>query len=298
MKLIDLLKNIYIFGLKMIFLFRWSGNKKIRISYCEGKKEQIYHIPIIFSTSSTYRFILMPLLKRLPAIGIIRIKLPELRSVLYLRSKTTDIKVFEQVFVQSDLDFSLDRAPILIVDGGANTGFTSVFFANTYPNAKTVAIEPDADNYRMLVRNAAGYPNIRTIHAALWHKRCALKTLDRGMGEWVRVVVKTNIAGEDTVWGMRVDDIISQERTDKIDLLKLDIEGSEIELFSDENREWIEKTDVILIELHDFMRPGCSKSFYKAIENHHFVVSQTGEKTLAMKVADTRMILHPNEKQP
>ena len=46
-----------------------------------------------------------------------------------------------------------------------------------------------------------------------------------------------------------------------IDILKIDIEGAEKEVFSDTSA-WIEKVDSIIIELHERMKPGCISSFY------------------------------------
>lgn len=48
-----------------------------------------------------------------------------------------------------------------------------------------------------------------------------------------------------------------------VDLLKMDIEGSEKEVFEDSDR-WIEKVGVIAIELHEEIRPGCKLAMSRA----------------------------------
>jgi len=45
----------------------------------------------------------------------------------------------------------------LIIDCGANIGCASVWFATQYPKARILAVEPDPDNFRMLVRNSKPY---------------------------------------------------------------------------------------------------------------------------------------------
>ena len=50
----------------------------------------------------------------------------------------------------------------------------------------------------------------------------------------------------------------------KIDLLKVDIEGSEVEVFSNPD-PWIRSVEVICLEPHDRFRPGCSRTFFKAV---------------------------------
>jgi hypothetical protein len=50
-------------------------------------------------------------------------------------------------------------------------------------------------------------------------------------------------------------------KVNKIDIFKIDIEGSEKEVFGDTSA-WIEKVDSIIIELHEQLQPGSSQIFY------------------------------------
>jgi hypothetical protein len=64
----------------------------------------------------------------------------------------------------------------------------------------------------------------------------------------------------------------------KIDILKIDIEGSEKALFEDPScAEWLTNTRVIYAELHDWMEPGSSRAFYQAITRFHFSQQHLGE---------------------
>jgi len=58
-----------------------------------------------------------------------------------------------------------------------------------------------------------------------------------------------------------MDSVIDEYRLDKIDILKIDIEGAEKEVFADTS-SWIEKVDAIIVELHEHMKSGCVRSFY------------------------------------
>ena len=62
-----------------------------------------------------------------------------------------------------------------------------------------------------------------------------------------------------------------------IDLLKIDIEGSEKEIFDLNCKGWLAATKAILIELHDRYVPGCSNAFFKAIVDRPFTHSQIDE---------------------
>lgn len=61
-----------------------------------------------------------------------------------------------------------------------------------------------------------------------------------------------------------MDDVLREYHLDTIDLLKVDIEGSEKELFAAAD-SWIGQVDAICLELHDRFKPGCSRAFYQAV---------------------------------
>ena len=62
---------------------------------------------------------------------------------------------------------------------------------------------------------------------------------------------------------MTIDTIMEEHRIDFIDILKIDIEGAEREVFGDASL-WIGKVDALIVELHEQMKPGCNRSFYNA----------------------------------
>jgi len=56
----------------------------------------------------------------------------------------------------------------------------------------------------------------------------------------------------------------------KIDILKIDIEGSEKDLFETDTDEWLPYVTTLCIELHDHLRKGASQSFFKAINKYEY----------------------------
>ena len=95
---------------------------------------------------------------------------PGLEHYVHLRARTSDLFVYDAVLVQKQYQCDLPFEPRVIIDAGAHIGLTSAYFADMYPNARIVAIEPEPENFRLLERNIAPYKNVRTIRAAL----CAL----------------------------------------------------------------------------------------------------------------------------
>lgn len=60
---------------------------------------------------------------------------------------------------------------------------------------------------------------------------------------------------------MTLGKIIADYQLNKIDILKIDIEGAEKEVFEDAS-SWIGKVEALIIELHEDMKSGCNRSFY------------------------------------
>jgi FkbM family methyltransferase len=194
-------------------------------------------------------------------------KIDGFAAPVHVRVPSTDLRVYEQVMLRKEYDLPAQREPSFIVDAGANIGLASVFFANRYPHARILSLEPEKSNYDMLVRNAAPYPNIKAVRGALWSETTELNVIDPGLGSWGFQVGAqngaTSGAADQTVHAFTVETIMRDFGVEKIDILKIDIEGSELEIFQTANR-WIDKVDSLVVELHEQLRPGCSRVFYNA----------------------------------
>ena len=186
---------------------------------------------------------------------------------LRLRIPSSDIPTYKQVFIDQEYDFLVTTQPHVIVDAGANIGCASIYFANKYPGAQIIAIEPERGNFALLKDNVAPYPNIVPIHAALWDKNDTLNLIDPGFGNWGFMTEKSDSSEPLTgnhchaVSAVTVETIMQDYNLDKIDILKIDIEGAEKEVFADTSR-WIEKVDSLIVELHERVKEGCNRSFY------------------------------------
>ncbi len=189
------------------------------------------------------------------------------KDPIQLRLPGADAYTYEQIFFDEEYKFKVEDEPKTIVDAGANIGLTAIYLANKYPNAKIIAIEPEDSNFELLCKNVANYTNITPLHAALWHKNEKINLVDPGLGEWGFMTEEQDAAEKiaaDTrheVDAMTVDKIMEKFNLDKIDILKVDIEGAEKEVFEDTSA-WINKVDAIIAELHERMKTGANRSFY------------------------------------
>ncbi|MEF2968106.1 FkbM family methyltransferase [Paenibacillus sp. M1] len=208
---------------------------------------------------------------------------PGVKFPVYVRLGTSDPTVYKQIFQGRDYIFPLSFSPKLIIDGGANVGYGSVLFANAYPEAQIVAIEPEASNYEVLQYNTAPYKHITTVNSGLWNKDTHLKVKDNGLDKWGAMVEETSESDPDAFKAVTISSLMANYVGQEIDILKLDIEGAERELFTSDYEEWLSKVKVLIIELHDVMKPGCSKAFYNAVSNYNFVTFIRGENLVLFR---------------
>lgn len=189
------------------------------------------------------------------------------RHPFYLRIPSSDVPTYKQVFIDLEYDFSAASPPDVIVDAGANIGLASIYLANKYPSAKIIAIEPEQSNFTLLKKNVEAYPNIQPVQAALWHKNEEINLVDPGLGNWGFMTAEkggsdTSVApARHTVRAMTVDKVMEAFDLKTINILKIDIEGAEKEVFSD-TTAWINRVDSMIVELHERMKSGCNRSFY------------------------------------
>lgn len=198
---------------------------------------------------------------------LLHMKTPFVKFPIFLRMPSSDVAIFDKVFIRKEFDFKVKRHPDVIIDAGANIGLSSIYFANNYPGARIIAIEPEESNFEILIKNVAAYKNITPVKAALWYENTTIKLFDPGQGKW-GFIVKGQDAhkGKDgnplcDVLGLTINNVMEKFEISHIDILKIDIEGAEKEVFN-HSHSWIEKVDSLIVELHDSIKTGCKRSFY------------------------------------
>jgi FkbM family methyltransferase len=217
--------------------------------------------------------------------GEVRVYLRQINRQVVLRRQTTDLRCLEKVFIADEYRSPFAISPNLIIDAGANVGMATLYFAYRYPDAHVVAIEPEAQNFEILKRNCEGLANVTLMKAALWPEVCKLGIANRGTEKWTFYVTAQCEEVGGTVPGVTIEQILQGLRADRIDLLKLDVEGSELELFSNGAANWLDRVGVIVIELHDRYLPGCARAFYSALISRKFIQEVRGENIFVQQQA-------------
>jgi FkbM family methyltransferase len=213
-------------------------------------------------------------------VGTLNLFLPGIGNIR-VRPNDSDIDAIRQVFICGDYDFTKvpqgrgilrryeqllaeEKIPV-IVDAGANIGAASLWFAKTFPKAVVMAVEPDPENAELCRLNTS---------------RLNVIVLEAAIGSRPGHVALSNPAGQS--WAIRTERIDQSRGGIKVCtidqavehggsnaqlfIVKVDIEGFESDLFTD-NVGWLDCTDVVIIEPHDWMLPGkgTSRKFRDAL---------------------------------
>jgi len=181
---------------------------------------------------------------------------------VHVRVGTSDAHLYYKILLRDEYALNLPFTPRTIVDAGANIGLTSIYYAQQYPRARVISVEAEATNFAILSRNVSSYPGIVPIHAALWKSDGLICVSERSSdsGKWGFI---THEGAGAKVRAITMQTLMHELNIESIDLLKVDIEGAEIELF--DGREWVDKVQALAIELHDRFRPGCSAAVNAAM---------------------------------
>lgn len=224
-----------------------------------------------------------------------------MRHVVWARPRSTDMSIFAQIFRWKEYDFSrwspyadqlssyykeivaAGKVPV-IVDGGANAGYSPIWFALRFPHAKVIAVEPDRENFALLQKNVASFPNIVPVEAALWDEKVLVAVFDPDDTAWGRRFEVTND-------GLGMPSVTVPELLDGNDdlvpfIMKIDIEGAETKLFRS-NTDWIDNFPLVVFEPHDglyhWLGPwqGSAHSFFSTLSRRKREYLMHGENIFA-----------------
>lgn len=231
--------------------------------------------------------------------AILHIKFPNGAERIFLhRGSRADLGVLQQVMKNNDYSLgrlkrgaellsiydnmvNSGRAP-LIFDLGANMGASAVWFSLKYPNAHTVCVEPDKENFELLRANTDGL-NVDIHHAAIGANDGMVDLIDHGGGEW-GYMTRPNPTG--AVRMMALHKMISAKISQGFDpfIVKIDIEGAEDSLFSD-NTDWIDQFPLLIVELHDWLFPKkrTARNFLRTISRLDRDFVYIGENVFSIK---------------
>lgn len=197
---------------------------------------------------------------------------------------SSDMSVFDQIFIHQEYSCLQElKEPSLVLDLGANVGFSAAYFLSVFPRARVVAVEPDAGNVAICRANLSPYGDrVLLLHGAAWSRPATLRLLKgtfRDGREWSSQVDEL-IEEERTSVGVQAWDVgslIDMSGGSTVDLLKVDIERAELSVFSASASSWLHRVRNICIELHG---KDCEEVFLAALKDFDYELEHSGELTI------------------
>lgn len=174
---------------------------------------------------------------------------------MVLRHGSMDWGIVKEVYEGKSYSRHLPKDANVVVDVGASTGVFTLLASMMYPNAVIYAYECEPVNFGLLVHNI--------IRNGLENRVKAYQYAITGMrGKRVLNIHRplNGVGGHSVVWGwsepvgaklevksITLEDVFQTNRIESIDVLKLDIEGSEREVIQS---PYMMRVNMVTMEAH------------------------------------------------
>lgn len=160
------------------------------------------------------------------------------------------IHQYKEIFVDQSYHFKTHKPNPVIYDCGANIGLSCLFFKRIYPNCILKGFEADPNIFDLLTLNLSKNlddGSIELSNKAVWiHNNGVEFSTD---GSDAGTLVPNRPGHNVMVESLRLKDLIKSE---KIDFLKMDIEGAEADVLIDCGSA-LRNTERIFFEYHSFL---------------------------------------------
>ena len=200
--------------------------------------------------------------------GLSRLFYSPTRSLL-LRNGSSDFAVFEQHFLRReilDINFRL-KDPSIILDFGANVGVSVAAFRLLFPSARIVAFELSSENAALCARNHESDRLVKVANCAIWSADGFVGVTDVGDGAWALQVEPAVINSGASVPAFKFETVLEDNGIDIVDIMKMDIEGAEAEVFEASASSIFARTRVSIVEVHDWI-DGVPERVHRVVEQH------------------------------
>ena len=160
-----------------------------------------------------------------------------------------------------------------IVDGGANIGAETIRFRYFHPNARIIAVETEQRNFEILKTNCLSDTLTTVVHAALWPHEEPLSIIERNSN----VAFQVKPTRDGNIRALSIPALMSIYDLPRIDILKLDIEGAEEKLFSENTDRWIDRVNSVIFECNAQEAPTAVQSLMRHMTGSPFKAFISGE---------------------
>jgi FkbM family methyltransferase len=160
-------------------------------------------------------------------------------NIFYNNQKEFE-SIYKEIFINGEYNIALKSVRPLIIDCGSHIGLSVLFIKSLYPHAKIIGFEPNPVSYLILKKNIKNNQlrNIKVYNTALTGKKGSVDLYSYrypdGQWNWDNSLISNLWTGKKVLKKYKVKSTqLSNVIKSKVDLVKIDIEGSEVEVLSD-----------------------------------------------------------------
>jgi len=164
--------------------------------------------------------------------------------------------LYKEIFCEANYFFKTSALKPVIIDCGGNIGMATLYFKKIYPDSRVITFEPNPEAFSLLEKNIRdnNIKNVECHNVALYDEEKQISFFISEESGVLRSSLKKDRGGktELLVSSKRLSDYL--KTIDKIDLIKIDVEGAEINIIEDLFRSGtLAKADRYIIEYHHNM---------------------------------------------
>lgn len=180
-----------------------------------------------------------------PPIGAVR---------LHVRDNDgADAFILSEVFDLDTYNFERVTSPATILDLGANVGYSVIYLSRRFPSASVACVEPIASNAAVLRKNFSLNAVQATVFEAAVDSEDGTLSMELAKLDYGHRVSRESVSGAYELANVRsicVPSLMKALGWDRIGLVKVDIEGHERTVLTQEN-SWLHRVDALCVEWHD-----------------------------------------------
>ncbi len=207
----------------------------------------------------------------------------------YFRNQGSDLGLFKHIFIRKEYQGLVDLINhfcqqdriATIFDCGSNIGLATVFFTSLYPSARIHAFEPEDENFDLLTRNTNGLSGVHRNKLGIYGADTTLE-IDRSFRHSDASSIRLEEAEHGSIEVRRLSQYLEEHEISQVDILKMDIEGSEESIFKnpDEVEAVLPKVRFLAIEIHPEVAD--EEHILKTLRSYSFTTSRHGELYLCV----------------
>ncbi len=180
--------------------------------------------------------------------------------------------------------------PVLIIDGGANIGNYSLQISRHIPGATVYAFEPVKETYNKLVINTDIKPGIIPVNSGLFSESCNkeinIYKSDTHSSVYDIEGLPYNSLHKVTIGLVTGDEFLKKNKIDRVDFLKIDVEGAEFDVLKGFNESFSKGIIRVVQFEYGYINITTKKlliDFYKFFESHNYIIGKIFPKRVEFR---------------